>query len=319
MHEPMLGRRAALGLLAAAPLAFARPARAAGPPVTVKIGVQPVESAGQAFYGKDLGWFDQAGIDLQITPMSNGPGLVAAVLSGALDIGQSAVGSVAQAHVKGLGVHLIAAAGMSLSTAPTDVTMVAKDSPLKTAADLNGKTIAVNGIGNVLMYATQAWIDKNGGNSKTVKWIELPFPSMADAVAAHRVDAATFAEPYVSDAKAVCRAIANPMDAIGVHIPATTWFANDNWLQQQPAVAAKVVDVLRRAGGWANGHPKESGAILLRYTKIKPETLDVMTRSSFGSDIVPSEIQALIDVGVKYGDVDRALNANDIIWKAPKA
>jgi NitT/TauT family transport system substrate-binding protein len=170
----------------------------------------------------------------------------------------------------------------------------------------------------VLMYATQAWIDKNGGNSKSIKWLELPFPSMAPALAAHRIDAATLAEPYVSDAKSVARIFADPMDAIAPTIPATTWFANGNWLATQPAVAAKVVDTLRRAAIWANGHPKEAGDILLKYTAIKPETLNVMTRSTFGVDIVPSEIQALIDTGVRYGDVDHALKAADIIWKAPK-
>jgi NitT/TauT family transport system substrate-binding protein len=317
MDKRLLDRRAMLGLLAAAPSAVAIPARAATL-TAVRIGVQPVESAGQTFYAKDLGWFEQAGLDVAITPLSNGGALVAAVIAGSLDLGLSAVGPVAQGAVKGLGVKIIAPAGMSLSTAPTDVTMVALDSPIKTAADLNGKTIAVNGLGNVLMYATQAWIDKNGGNSKSVKWLELPFPSMAAAIAAHRVDAATLAEPYVSDAKSVARALANPMDAIALTIPATTWFANGNWLQQQPSVAAKVVDVLRRAAVWANGHPKEAGDILIRYTSIKPETLALMTRSTFGVDIVPSQIQSLIDTGVRYGDVDRAIRAADIIWKAPK-
>ena len=318
MHERHLGRRAALVLIAAAPAVAALPARSATP-ATVRIGVQPVESAGQTFYGKDLGWFDQAGIDVEITTLSNGGALVAAVISGALDIGLSAVGPVAQGYVKGLGVKIIAPAGMSLSTAPTDITMVALDSPIKTAADLNGKTIAVNGLGNVLMYATQDWIDKNGGNSKSVKWLELPFPAMGDALVAHRVDAATLAEPYISAAKSVARVLASPMDAIAPTIPATTWFANGTWLQTQPAVAAKTVDVLRRAAIWANGHPKESGAILARYTPIKPETIAAMTRSTFGVDIVPSQIQALIDAGVKYNDVDHTINANDLIWKAPKA
>ena len=160
--EPRVARSAALALIAAAPAVLARPARAATP-VTVRIGVQPVESAGQAFYGKDLGWFDQAGLDVQITPLSNGGALVAGVISGALDIGLSAVGPIAQAFAKGFGVRIIAPAGMSLSTAPTIITMVALDSPIKTAADLNGKTVAVNGLGNALMNATQTWIDKNGG------------------------------------------------------------------------------------------------------------------------------------------------------------
>jgi NitT/TauT family transport system substrate-binding protein len=317
MQQRHLDRRAALGLLAAAPAALALPARAATL-TTVRIGVQPVESAGQTFYAKDLGWFAEAGLDVQITPLSNGGALVAAVIGGSLEVGLSAVGPVAQGAVKGLGVKIIAPAGMSLSTAPTDVTMVALDSTIKTAADLNGKTVGVNGLGNVLMYATQAWIDKNGGNSKSVKWTELPFPSMAPALAAHRIDAATLAEPYVSDAKSVARALANPMDAIAPTIPATTWFANGTWLQQQPAIAAKVVAVLKRAAIWANGHPKEAGEILIRYTSIKPETLAVMTRSTFGVDIVPSQIQALIDTGVTYGDVDHAVKASEIIWKAPR-
>lgn len=319
MQERFLDRRALLGLFAATPAALALSARPARAATTVKIGVQPVESAGQSFYGKDLGWFGQAGLDVAISSMASGPALVAAVLSGALDVGLSAVGSVAQAYVKGLGVKIIAPAGMSLSTAPTDVTMVAIDSPIKTAADLSGKTIAVNAIGNVLMYATQAWIDANGGDSKKVKWVEMPFPAMAGAIAAKRVDGATLAEPFVSAAKPVARAIANPMDTIAATIPATCWFATDKWLQQQPAVAAKVVEVFRRAAAWANTHHKESGEIIMKYTNIKPATLAVMTRSTYGTDIVPSQIQALIDVGVRYNDVERAVNASEIIWKAPKA
>jgi len=318
MHESLLARRAALALLAAAPTVLARPARAAAP-VTVRIGVQPVESAGQAFYGKDLGWFDQAGLDVQLTSLSNGGALVAAVISGSLDIGLSAVVPIAQAFAKGFGVRIVAPAGMSLSTAPTIITMVALDSPVKTASDLNGKTIAVNGLGNALMNATQTWIDKNGGDSTSVKWLELPFPSMAAALAAHRVDAATIVEPFVSDAKAVARPLTAPFDAIDLTTPATTWFANTAWLQTQPAVAAKVLDVFRRAGTWAKDHPKESGAILVHYAPIKPETLAVMTRSTYGVMLVPSEIQAQIDAGVKYGDIDHALSAADLIWKAPKA
>ena len=51
---------------------------------------------------------------------------------------------------------------------------------------------------------------------------------------------------------------------------------------------------------------------------IKPETIAVMTRSTFGVDVVPSQIQVLIDTGVKYGVVDHPLKASDLIWKAPK-
>ncbi len=314
MRSAAPSRGEALALLALG-IAAARPCPAVAADTVVRLGIQPVESAGQAFFGLDLGYFQAAGMDVRLTTLANGAELVAAVIGGSLDVGQSAVGSVAQAHVKGLDVKLIAPAGMALASAATDLTLVAKDSPIKTAADLNDKVVAVNGIGNSLMYGTQAWIDKNGGDSKRVKWIELPFSSMADAIASHRVDAATLVEPYVSDAKSVARVLAAPLDAIAARCPATTWFANGDWLARRPDIAAKVVDVFRRAALWGNVHASEAGAILLRYTKIKPETLAVITRSTFGTDLIAAEIQPLIDAGVRYGDIQRAVAANDLIWK----
>jgi NitT/TauT family transport system substrate-binding protein len=251
--------------------------------------------------------------------MPNGAELVAAVISGALDIGLSAIGSIAEAREKGLPVKCIAPAGMSLSTAPTDIMMVAKDSPLRTGADFAGKTIAVNGIGNVLMYGTQLWIDKTGGNSKSVKFVEMPFPVMADAVVSKRVDGATMAEPYISDARLVAKPLANVMDAISPRFPATLWFATDAWLAASPDVAAKVVSVFRQAAIWANAHHKESGDIVLKHTKIKPETLAVMTRSVYGTELLVSELQPGIDAGVRYGAIDKPLAATEIIWKPAKS
>ena len=116
-------------------------------------------------------------------------------------------------------------------------------------------------------------------------------------------------EPFVFAVKSFARLLAAVLDTIAPRFPATTWFAAAGWLQREPDVADRVVDVFRRAAIWANSHRAESSAILVRYTKITPAALAVMTRSAYGTDLVAAELQPAINVGVKYGDIEHALAA----------
>ena len=70
---------------------------------------------------------------------------------------------------------LIGPGGLYTSKTPSTYLIVPKGSPYRTASDLNGKTVAVNTLRGLPQYGTQAWIDKNGGDSKRVKFVELPF------------------------------------------------------------------------------------------------------------------------------------------------
>ena len=52
--------------------------------------------------------------------------------------------------------------------------IVRKDSPIKTGRDLNGKTFAVPALMDLNQIAAMAWIDQTGGDSRTVKIVEIP-------------------------------------------------------------------------------------------------------------------------------------------------
>jgi hypothetical protein len=47
--------------------------------------------------------------------------------------------------------------------------MVPKDSTARTGADLNGQIVAINGLKDLTQFTTAAWIDKNGGDVRTVR------------------------------------------------------------------------------------------------------------------------------------------------------
>src|SRR5580693_2122463 len=110
-------------------------------PATLKIATTPTDIGSEVFYAADKGFFKANGLDAQIQVISNGAAITAAVMSGALDVAQSNIASLAAAHEAGLDVVIIAPAGMYSSKVPTTALVVGKNSPIKTAKDLNGKII----------------------------------------------------------------------------------------------------------------------------------------------------------------------------------
>jgi NitT/TauT family transport system substrate-binding protein len=297
-------------------LGAASAASAQTKPVTINVISLPSDTAGTLYYADELGYFKAAGLDVKITDMTASPPIVAAVAAGAGDIGFSVVTSTAVAHERGIPVRFIAPGAMWVTANGTAQLVVAKDSTLNGAASFNGKTIAVTGLADLTYYGTVAWLQKNGGDVSTVKWVEMSFPEMAAAVATHRVDGAMIAEPFLEAAKPQVRFVAPVDDAIAPRFMSTGWIATNDWIKNHPAEAAKFADVMKRTATWANAHQKESAQILLHHTRITPETAATMSRVEYATALDPKAIQYSIDAAAKFAKTPmRATPASEIIWQ----
>jgi NitT/TauT family transport system substrate-binding protein len=289
---------------------------AASAPLTINVISLPSDTAGTLYYADELGYFKAAGLDVKITDMTSSPAIVAAVASGACDIGYSVVASTAVAHERGIPVRFIAPGALWVTALATAELVVAKDSPLQNAASFNGKTIAVTGLADLTYYGTKAWLDRNGADTSSIKWVELSFPEMAPAVAQHRVDGAMIAEPFLEAAKPLVKFVAPVDDAIAGRFMSTGWIATDSWIKAHPAEAAKFAEVMRQASVWANAHQKESAQILLHHTRITPETAATMSRVGYATTLDPKLLQPSIDAAAKYATTPmRATPASELIWR----
>jgi NitT/TauT family transport system substrate-binding protein len=308
-------------LLAFTLLAFALCAAAGVPvrgatPVTINVISLPSDTAGTIYYADELGYFKAAGLDVHITDMTASPPIVAAVASGAGDIGFSVVTSTAVAHERGIPVRFIAPGAMWVTANGTAQLVVAKDSTLQSAASFNGKTIAVTGLADLTYYGTKAWLEKNGADTSTIKWVELSFPEMAAAVAQHRVDGAMIAEPFLEAAKATTKFVAPVDDAVAPRFMSTGWIATNDWIKAHPAEAAKFAAIMQKTSLWANTHQKESAQILLHHTKITPEVAATMSRVEYATTLDPKQLQPSIDAAAKYSSAPmRVTPAAELIWK----
>jgi NitT/TauT family transport system substrate-binding protein len=301
-----------LGLLLALLCAGAPLTVAADDLPTIRIGTTPIDAGAEPYYAQAMGFFKAAGINVEIQAMANGSVLASAVAGGAIDIGQSNVVSISSAHERGIPFVIVAPASLYTSKQPQSALMVAAGSPIRSAKDLNGKTIAVNGLKTISQLGPEAWIDQNGGTLSTVKFIELPFSAMTDALNAGRVDAALISEPELTDSRAHgVRLLDNVYDAIGSDFLIGSWFTTSAWAKAHPDLVRKYVAVMAQTARWANTHHAESAKILQAETQttVTPTTMRVI----FGETLNLDQIQRLIDACAKYGVIKERFPASDII------
>lgn len=305
-------RRTALGAIGIG--AFSASRGFAQSQEVVTIATSPVDSAAEPYYANDMGFFSAAGLDVQLQAgTSNGAAIAAAVASGGLDVGVSNVVSIAQAHARNIPFVVIGAGGLYSSRTPSTVLFVPSDSTVRAAADLNGKTIAVNTLRALPQYGTQAWIDAHGGRSASVNFIEIGPADMLVALKQGRVDAGAFVEPFVTPARAIGRALCAPFDAIAPAFLITACFTTRDWAQAHVDAVRRLQVALRNTARWANANHDRSGDILMKYAKLKPETLQTMLRTVFAERIEVGQVQPLIDLAAKYGGIQR-FPASEILF-----
>ena len=281
----------------------------------INLGLAPFEGQAGPYYAQDLGLFAAAGLNVNIQQYNGGAAIVSAIAGGSLQIGGGTPLPLAQARSRGIKVVLIAPGYIYDYKAPTPINalVVAVNSPIHDAKDLAGKTVAVTQVRGLDELAVDAWLDANGGDSHSVKYIEFPQPAMADAVAAGRVDAAEIGDPALSDALAAgkVRIFAKAYDAIAKRLFGSVWFASEDWANQHPDVVRKFAAAINQAGAWATRNPVAAAAVLQKYMKVTYST----AHEYHGRTLDPAFIQPVLDASVRYKLLTTPMNATDLIWK----
>jgi NitT/TauT family transport system substrate-binding protein len=317
MDTLMLRRLRALLVLG---VLLAAPANAQAPSlVTVRLASNAADDITPILYAQKTGMFAKAGLDVQIQKMNSGAAVTAAVVGGSIDIGKSSILPLINAHVHGVPVEIVAPGEMWLTNAPISGLLVKKDSPIASAHDLDGKTIAVVALGDLTHTGTRAWIDQNGGNSKSVHYLELPSSAALAAINDGRVDGANVSNPVFAQmyATGTLRILGRPSDAIAKHFLVTGFFATAPYVTANAETVAKFVQVLRTAATYTNAHHAETVAMTAAFWGIDPAVLGNMVRATVGTAVDPRDIQPLIEAAAKYGLIESSFDARQLI--APSA
>jgi NitT/TauT family transport system substrate-binding protein len=303
-------RSTMLGVTGAALATGALPIGAQESP-PIRCGFVAVEEGAPVYYAQQRGFYQRAGLQLELTQFPNGAAVAQGVVAGALDVGMTNSGSMSIAHARGVPVELIACVGMYTKESPLSHIAVDKNSGIRTAKDLAGKTVAISALRDMIHISALAWIDQNGGVSDSVKFIEIPFPQMADAILAHRVDAATIVEPFFSKSR-------NDLDEIGYNYVAMNagkpfqtlgLVGNSAWVDRNVALANKLAGAVHAATHWANRNHDDCAQLLATLTKIDLSVITAYPRVAFAETNSPGYVQPVIDAMAHYGVIPKPFDA----------
>lgn len=253
----------------------------------VRLGAVPVPPMGALYVGIEKGYFAEQGIEIELTKNPLLPNLMAQLLGGNLDVSGYGVGAgFFNAVKRGDPVKIVAPMGGNPSKPGVQVgtsaaaLMVRKDllqsGAVKTAADLKGKTCAVNALGVLTEYILSQRLALGGLDISDIKLKTMPFPQIAAALKSGALDCGLLPPALalkVSKEKAANR-LYNDYE---VGMQGLVLVYNTKWAEKNPDTARRFMVAYLKAlrdlqldNGW---HKDENVAIISKHIKIPQKIL----------------------------------------------
>ncbi len=272
--------------------------------------------------------FEKACIAIDSQKMQSPNHIIDALVSGRADFGPpgAAAGIAMLAESKFPGtfkVFGLQGGGIKVNLI-NDGLIVKVDSPIKSFADLKGKTLGhVPGIQwrTISRHMVRAaGLDPD----KDVKLLDLAVGMQVPAVVGGTVDATLSLEPVGSIAVAsgqAKRAMTNPVASV-IADPFYSGAAvlTTKFLHERPDVARRVVEVIDEATDMVNADFEKYKTIIPKYTPIRPEQLGLLAKPYLRpfhdlNEVDMNSYQAFVDVFVKEGVLTSPINVREKILK----
>ncbi len=191
------------GLIAAAALVDAVPARAAGAPDAVSVGAVNSISDAPFLIADKKGFFTEQNIKVDFTTFASAALMVQPLASGQLDVGGGAPSAgLYNALVRGLGLKIVADRGTATKGYGYSPFLVRKElvtsGKYKTVKDLKGMKFAEPAKGTTIMAELDAMLTKNGMKYDDVEHVFLAFPDQVAALKTGAIDATMVLEPWAT-------------------------------------------------------------------------------------------------------------------------
>ncbi|TXG78493.1 MAG: ABC transporter substrate-binding protein [Thermomicrobiales bacterium] len=263
---------------------------AAGELTQIKVGFVPVMVFAPVFVAKDLGYYAEEGLDVQLEPFPGGADPVVLTASGELDAAFAGMGPAFwNGAAQDLPIKIVApghAEGDPVATPLMISRKSCEDGTITSVADLKGKKVSVNARG-----ATEYWLNAAlGTGGLTIDDIQLevlPFPDAVAALEAGAVDAAMVGEPLATQAEQDGIAVRLASSLPVQDIQPTAIIANEQWLADNPEQAeAFVTGYMRASKLLADGGLDDPAvqAIIEKYTGVPADLIATSVHPVFSSD-----------------------------------
>ena len=283
---------------------------------TVNVGALPVVDSAGLYLARQNGYFQQAGLTVNITPVAKSPDAIPEMQSGKVDVvaGANYVSFFQAAEVKNLPLKLLVD-GESCTDDTFEV-LAKPTSGITTASGLAHKTIAVNITNNIQTMLTNTALQAAGVNPASVKYVAVPFPLMGKALASGAVDAISVVEPFITEnelgvgAQPVLSTCTGPT----ANFPISGYFSLSTFTQKYPNTARAFVAALERGQALADSNRADVSEILPTYIKgLSANQAAVVNLGQYPTALDTTHLQRVADAMAK-ANLSRSFQVSSLLF-----
>lgn len=283
----------------------------------IKVGVLPVADFVSVYIALDHGYFADEGLNVQTQVMQNAAAIAPSVINGQLQFGTGAVTPFIAAAQKGLPLTAVANMADVPPEAEDPSALLAREgSGITRPKDLEGRTVAVNGLGAIVHVAAAQAVVDDGGDPDEVTFVAMPFPDMMQALAQGRIDAASVVEPFATIGESQgSTVIARPYSSsFGSGETFAVMFSAGPFVEENPEVTERFVRALNRANEEAATNRDAVEQALITHGRMEPGIVSQIRLPGFGTEVSADAITAISQDMDALGFIPAGVDGRELVW-----
>lgn len=266
-----------------------------GPEVAeITVGVLPNTHFAPVYYADERGFFSREGLDVTLEPVQGGAVAVQLLTSDELQFSVANYLGFTQAVSNGAPLRLVAA-GTAFADGEAFI-FTGPDSPIRSMADLDGRTLATNTLNSPGDILPQAIADDLGLDIE-MEFVEVPQPEIVAAVESGSVDAAFMAEPNVARSRAAgLRSIQDISTGTTANLPVAGYMTSAPFAEQNPNTVAAFRRAIEAASAELGEDEAAARAFIPTYSQLPPPVASEIVLPIYATSLDPAELQRVADL-----------------------
>ncbi|MGY1813604.1 ABC transporter substrate-binding protein [Blastococcus sp. SYSU D00820] len=290
---------------------------------TLSVNVALAPTVATVQLGEESGIFAEHCLSVALTVSTSPPPALAAVVGGSADITYLPAVNVVLSRGQGLPIRVVApnealpedAADRDPETFDPAGVYAAEGGDISSAADLEGKTVAVPGRGAQLEMSVAAAVADDGGDPATINWVQLDQATMLQQLEAGQIDAATFTSPFTTQAgQAGFERVVSPTTAL--YAAGTTysvWVTTETALGSKTEAIQRFHDAILEVNQYAMEHVDEFRQVLSEATRTPLEVVEAGPGVFLGDEVSVDVLEDVADTMSTLGYLDQRPDLDDVV------
>jgi NitT/TauT family transport system substrate-binding protein len=263
----------------------------------LRVGIMKIAGLTDAYVAQQQGYFKKHGVDVELVTIANGSAGISALQGGSLDVTLAIPSWAMSADEHGFGLVEVYQNEIAHATPPDSGAMlVAKNSSITKPSELAGKTVAVNALQSGEVLNAQDVFKKAGVPAGRVRFVEIPYPSMAGALERNQVAAAVAIDPFTTmiQSSGTGRVISWVYTETIPGQPIGAFWTKRGFAEKNGDALARFTAAMDDAMSYLKSDPKRAKTLVAKYTGLPAKYVEAMPLTDWSSKVDPAKWRALI-------------------------